>query len=129
MKIKLKSSQPGQTLVSLLFFTIIAMVMATAAFIMLLNNLQSLTEHSEATLALNIAESGAENALLRLVRNPFYTGEVLAIDEGQATIEVIPGAPIKITSTGKIRNTIKKIELEIRYNMGVLNVISWKQID
>jgi hypothetical protein len=119
----------GQTLVSLLFFTVIAMTITTTAFILLLNSLQSLTKHSEASLALNIAESGAENALLRLVRNPFYTGETLAVDEGQAEIEVVAGEPIKISSVGKIRNTLKKIELQIRYNVGVLEVISWKQLD
>jgi hypothetical protein len=118
----------GQTLVTLVVFVAIALAVTSAATTILLNTMEEGTKHSDGLLALNIAESGAENGLLRLVRNPNYTGETLSVGDGNAVISVVPGNPTTITSIGKVRNNVKKIQLGIVYNIGIINIVSWKEI-
>ena len=112
----------------LLVFMAIALTITSASLYVLLNSFDSGIKRSDGILAFDIAESGAENGLLRLVRNPNYTSETITVGEGNATILVTPGNPIVITSTGKVRNTMRKVQLQIVYNIGILNVISWKEI-
>lgn len=119
--------QKGQSLVTLLVFMAIAMAITAASMTVLLNTMESGTKYSDSLAALAISESGAENGLLRLVRNPNYTGETLTVGEGTATIEVNLTNPMTIISTGKVRNNIKQNILEIVYNIGILNVVSWKE--
>lgn len=119
--------QKGQSLVTLLVFMAIAMAITAASMTVLLNTMESGTKYSDSLAALAISESGAENGLLRLVRNPNYTGEALTVGEGTATIEVNLTYPMTIVSTGKVRNNIKQNILEIVYNIGILNVVSWKE--
>lgn len=125
---KRKHFQKGQTLLFLLVFMAIALTITSASLYVLLNSLDSGTKRSDSILAYDLAESGAENALLRLVRNPIYTGETLTVGDGSATLLVTPGNPITITSLGKVRNSVRKIQMEIVYNIGILNVVSWKEI-
>lgn len=112
----------------LLVFMAIALTITSASLYVLLNSIESGTKRSDSILAYGAAESGAENALLRLVRDPQYSGELLNIGDGNAIISVLQGNPSTITSLGRVRNSVRKIQLEIVYNIGILNVVSWKEI-
>lgn len=120
--------EKGQSLVTLLVFMAIAMAITSAAATVLLNSIEATTKYSDGLAALAVSESGAENGLLRLVRNPNYSGETLEVGDGTAVIQVNPGDPITIVSTGKVRNNIKQNVLEIVYNIGILNISAWKEI-
>lgn len=119
--------QKGQSLVTLLVFMAIALSITSASMTVLLNSMESGTKYSDSLTASAISESGAENGLLRLARNPNYTGETLAVGEGNAVIQVNPGSPMTIVSIGKVSNNVKQNILEIVYNIGILNVVSWKE--
>lgn len=119
----------GQTLVSLLVFVAIALTITSAALYVLLNGIQSETKLSDGLSAYYVAESGAENALLRLVRNPNYTGETFITSDGRADVTVANGSPITVVSVGKVRNSVRKIQVQIVYNVGILNVLTWKELN
>lgn len=119
--------QSGQTLVTLLVFIIIAATVTMTATVVLLNTTQSSSIETNNIIATQIADSGAENALLRLLRDPTYTGETLSIGEGTATISVTGSNPITITSTGTIGNYKKTVQVIVTYN-NTMSVSSWNYV-
>ena len=75
--------------------------------------------------ALNVAEAGADNALMRLVRDPTYTGESLTVGLGTATITVSGISPKTITSVGQSGNFRRTIVVTATQTNNVLAVTSW----
>lgn len=124
-----KMNQKGQALISLLFIVLIGFTVITMAVILLYVNSQSASITEQGTYAYNIAESGAEEGLLRMLRNPSYTGtqigQPLSVSSGSADIVVNNGT---ITSTGKYNNAVRKVQVQTVYNNGVLTITSWKEI-
>lgn len=119
--------QKGQALVTLLFFMVIGITITSAAVVVIVTNALSATRFEQGTDAYDIAESGAENALLRLLRNPFYTGETLPIGNGTATITVANNTIIS-SGSAAFNNEVRTIQVNTVYNNGILTVTSWKEI-
>lgn len=119
--------EKGQALITLLFFMIIAITITSAAVIISIVNSLSTSYFDQANSAYYVAEAGAENAIIRLLRDPSYTGETLNVDTGSAVITVSGTSPYVITSVGKIYNSLRKIEVDATIVNGVLTVTSWKE--
>lgn len=113
--------QRGQTLIMMLFFTLIGITVVTSATFIIITNSQGNTKLQQSVVAYEIAQSGAENAMLQLLRNPAYTGEVMTISDGTATIQVSSNSAIfTIISTGQSGNFIKKVQVTgIYQNYGI----------
>ena len=126
MRTLLTIGQAGYTVVTLLFFMAISLVVITGIVIIVLNNVLSASSFEQGTSAYYAAETGAENALIRLLRDPNYSGETLPIDGASVAIEVGNGM---VTSTATIDNSVRKIQLNYVYNNNVLTVVSWKEIN
>ncbi len=92
--------ESGQTMVALLSFMAMAITLTTAATMVTLANAMSSSKYTLGQDALNVAEAGADNALLRLARDPTYTGETLTVGTGTATITVSGTTTKTITSVG-----------------------------
>lgn len=120
--------QKGQALITLLFFMIIAITITTTAVVISLVNALSTSYLDQANSAYYVAESGAENAMLKLLRDPLYNGETMNIDTGTAAISVSGTSPITVISEGRIYNSLRKIQVEAVFTNGVLIVNSWKEI-
>lgn len=122
----------GQALINLIFFAVIASTVTTAAIIMVYVNSVSGAKLQEGMIAYQIAESGAENGLLRLLRDPSYTGETLTVGNGSAVILATGSGtvatPYFITSTGTKGNFVKKVEVQATYLNNLFSVISKKEI-
>lgn len=128
MKILKKFTQ-GQALITLLFFTVIGVTITSAAVIVLLTNSASGTKLQQGVIAYEIAQSGAENAKLRLLRDPNYQGEVLPIGEGTATILVSSSSgTFTISSVGQIGNFKRKAEVTAVYEDYILTFSSIKEV-
>lgn len=124
----MKNSQNGQTLVMLLVFVIIAItITSTAAIVVAINALGSQKMHQSLN-AFYAAESGAENALLRLLRDPNYSGETLTVGDGLTTITVTGSSTKTINVTGTNGNFQRKIQVVASYVNNVLTVVSWKEV-
>ncbi len=123
-------SQAGQALITLLFFMIIAITITAAATTVTMVNSLSTSSLEQANAAYSASEAGAENALLRLLRDPNYTGigDTASIDQASIVVQVT-GTNIKIaTSTAQIGNFIRKIQVQADYTNNILTVLSWKEI-
>jgi len=120
--------QQGQTLITLLFFMIIAISVISTAVILLITNSRTTSKTEQGIKAYYVAESGAENAILRLLRNPNYAGETLVVGEGTATMTVTGTEPKTITSTGVVGNFTKKIQVVVGYTNNILTVSSWREV-
>lgn len=119
----------GQVLIAMLYVMVIGILVTTGAIYALISNTQATTMFEAGSLAYSAAESGAENALLRLVRNPAYTGEQFSITGNQsALVTVSTGSGMTIMSTGSYGTVQKQIEVNVHYNGGELVVDSWREL-
>lgn len=120
----------GQTLVMLLVFSAISMIVSTAAVMMTIINTKTTTKFQQSTNTVYIAESGVENAILQLLRNPSYSGETLIVEEGDATVSVIDvgNDQKQIISIGKNGDFLRKLQVIINYSGNILTIVSWKEI-
>ncbi len=122
----------GQALVTLIFFMVIATTVTTAAILVIAVNSISGTRLQEGTIAYQTAQSGADNALIRVLRDPSYTGETLNVGSSSATIQVTgsgtTASPFVITSKGQNGFYIKNVEVRATNENDILNIISRKEI-
>lgn len=118
----------GQALITLLFFVIIGITVTTSAIIIIGVDILSGTKLQQSTIAYEVAESGADNALLRLLRDPTYTGETMNIGTNTATITVTGSGPYTIVSTGTVGNFTRKIQIVATYNDNLLTVTSRQEV-
>lgn len=121
-------SQKGQALIFLLFFMVVAIIVTSAAVVMVYLNSLTTNKFEQGQLTYYVAESGAENAVLRLLRDPSYTGETLAVGDGSAVVQVTGGSSKIVTSSATLRNFRKKVEVRTNYNNGIFTIESWKEI-
>lgn len=125
-QLRLNRGQKGAALVTLLFFVIIGITIISAEAIVLYTNILSASNTEQGLSAYYAAESGIEEGLIRLIRNPGYNGSTIAVGSGNVVIQVSSST---IIATGRYGNTTKKIQAETTRNNGVLTITSWKEID
>ncbi len=123
-----ENSESGQTLIALLIFMIVAISVMSTSIILISANSIAASKVEQSITAYNIAESGAENALLRLLRDPFYAGETITVDSGTAVTTVSGTSQKTIVSTGTSGQFIRKIQVIVDYNNNILTVTSWTEI-
>jgi len=125
-------SASGQALITLLFFTVIGVTITSAAVVMILVNSLSGTKQQQGEVAYEIAQSGAENGLIRLLRNPSYAGETLPVGSGSATITVTgsgtSGNPYVIVSKGTNGIFVREMQVTATYQNNLLTVTARKEI-
>ena len=132
-KFKVQSSkfkvEAGQALVTLLVFTIVAITITSAAVVIILTNSVGTSKFEQGTNTYYSAESGAENALLRLLRDPNYTGETLPVGNASVIISVAnTGSTYTITSGATLGNFIRRVEVTATFVNNILTVTSWKEV-
>lgn len=125
-ELKSKMQQKGQAVVALLFFMTISIAIITAIVIIVLNNATAVSSLEQGNSAYYLAESGAQNALLRLIRDPSYSGETLTVDQGTVVIQVANGIA---TSTATVANSVRKVQVNTVYNNNIRTVTSWTEIN
>lgn len=118
----------GQALISLLFFSIIATNVAAAAVVIIVVNSLSGAKFQQGSIAYQIAQTGAENAKLRLLRDPNYSGEILPVGAGNAEIQISKnGTQYTILSKGTIGNFMRQVQIVATYNNNLLTVTSQQE--
>src|SRR3990167_4998079 len=119
----------GQALVTLLVFIATETIITAAATTVTLINSQTTGKFAQGESALTIAQAGADNAILRLLRNSSYSGEVLNVGSGTATITVSGSSVKTITAEGKDGNFIRKIQVVGTFVNNTFTVSSWDLVD
>lgn len=125
-----QKSTSGQALITLLLFVVIGFTVTATALYLAISSIESLNKTQNGALASSIAETGAENAVLRLLRDPTgYRTDAMDINSGHVEIEVSGSNPSYIiTSTGSVGSFVRKIQVELSYTSNRLTVQSWKEI-
>ena len=123
-------NKTGQALVTLLVFIAVATTITAAATTVTLINSQTTGKFAQGESALVIAQAGADNAILRLLRDPNYSGETdLSIGSGTATITVSGSSVKTITSEGQDGNFIRKIQVVGTFVNNTFTISSWDLVD
>lgn len=119
----------GQALITLLFFTIIATTVTSAAAVIILVNSLNGAKFQQGSIAYEIAQSGIEDAKLRLLRDPNFTGETLSVGSGTVTVTVSKnGTQYTVLSKGQVGNFIRQIQLVGTYNASLFTVNSQQEV-
>lgn len=118
----------GQTLVMLLVFMSMAITVTTASVAVSISNSYSNSRLHMSNQALAVAEAGMENALLRLLRDPLYSGETLPVGDGVATIVTSGTNPVIITSTGQVGDFQRTVQVSGSFVGLIFNINSWNQL-
>lgn len=123
-------NQTGQTMVLLLVLLAVGMTVIAASIAVTVANTQSTSQFSLAQEAYSIAETGAEEALIRLLRNPGYTGTSTPINigGGQVSITVSGVDPKTIVSEGVVLNLRRKVSVVVNMSPQ-LSIQSWVEVD
>jgi hypothetical protein len=104
-----------------------ALTLTTAATVITLVNAQTTSKYTNGEEALRYAETGAENALLRLIRDPTYAGETLAIGTGSAIINISGTSPKTITSIGVSGAFRRTIQATATPSGNILTINTWSE--
>jgi len=120
----------GHVLVILLFFMVLAVTVITASVSLMILTSSSTTLYVAGNQARAVAEAGVENAIIRILRDPGYSGENdLAVGNGSVDVTVAGTTNKIITATGEIDDQVKKVEVRADYINNVLTISSWKEIN
>jgi len=130
--LELRIKERGQALITLLFFVLISLTITSGAIIIIIANSISVSKLQEGALAYYAAESGVENALLRLLRDPNYGqpgGETLTIDTSTAVITVTKsGNTATVVTVGQNGNFKRTVQAQMTYNNGYYTFSNWKEL-
>src|SRR3989338_2058926 len=121
----------GQALVSLLVFAAVGMIVTSAAVAITIINSQGSSKFTQGEEAIVVAEAGADNTLLRILRDPGGSldfDETLIIGNGTADISHDP-VPKTITSVGVVGSFKRKVQITYTYDNNILKVVTWQEID
>lgn len=121
-------NQKGQTLVSLLI--IIAVTILAVASAIVSASLSSTTAITAISGKVYYsAETGAEEALIKLLRDPSYLGETL--DLAGINVEITVSSPSLtervITSTASTNSIKRRVDVSAQFLNNILTVTSWDE--
>lgn len=121
--------QKGQTMIMLIFFVLMALSITIAAIFIMTVTSSSTTDEQIGIETKELADSAGENAVLKLERDPTYTGEVYTVGAANITISVTGGATKIATASATENSFTRKVEIHMNYTNNVLSVSSWKEIN
>lgn len=121
--------QNGQVLVSILIIIAVA-VLATGTAVVASSLSRTTGVATVSDKLLYAAESGAEETLIKLLRDPNYSGESVNINGVSVNINVTNPTPSErlIISKAVQDNLIRKVAVSAEFINNILAVNSWKQI-
>src|SRR5258708_4721129 len=124
-------SQSGQALITLLIFVVVATMIIAGAVAVTVINIQSSSKFAQGEKALRTTESGVEEVLIRLLRDPNYGSTPFNLPLNGETLSVTI-TTVSSTKTIDVFCTTctfkRKIEVVATYtNKMVVN--SWREIN
>ncbi len=126
---KNRERNQGQALVLLLVSTAIGIITTSAVITAAIVVNQSTALFTKSQLALALAESGVENAIIRLLREPNYTGETLNLADGQVVVSVTGGTNKTIVAQASVVDVVRKIQVDGTFSNTVFTINNWREVD
>lgn len=123
--------QKGQALLTIIFLMVIGMTVIVAASSIFGTGVLSTSTAEQGEIAYYNAESGAEDGILHLLRNPLLSGTVPSISQDTVSITntIQTNNTATITSVGIYANAVRKIQVQLSNSSGKLTVTSWREIN
>jgi len=106
---------------------LVAMTVTIAAIAITIINLQTNDGFVSGELALQNAQSGVENSLIQLERNPSYSGETMTLSNGTATITVSGSGTLTIVSIGAAGNFKRTVTATATDTANVITITGWSE--
>lgn len=126
------NKKSGQALVGLLSFMAVGVIVISAAVVTTLVNTQTTSSYFLAERNFAFAESGAEDANLRLLRNPNFTNSTTTYSLFSPTVSVIigvSGASSKtITVTAQFEGLMRKFQTTGSFSGTVFTPATWQEL-
>lgn len=119
----------GQALIPLLIVIIIILSLGVAAIELAISNIIVSRYFQEETSGYYTVEAVLENALLRTLRNPNYSGEDLQINDTSCTIEISGESPRVVTARCESGRWIRKLEAEVYFSEGIMEVENISEVE
>jgi len=123
-----KNNSGGFALVILMFLMVLAVTVITAAVSLMILGSSSSTLLISGDSAKSIADSCIENAIIRIIRNPAYSGESLDMNEGSCQISVTGSTNKTVAAEANYGDKKKKVEVNLNLNNNIVSLISWKDV-
>lgn len=126
----LHRSTKGQVLTSVVVFMAFGLSVIALSAVLTVINIQNTVKSTQSVQVLNYAEAGAEDGMLRLLRNPGLLGETPLVIDGVSVSVVITGDAVNktITSTASYNGFTKKVQVTASLANDKLTLVSWKQV-
>ena len=120
----------GQVLVMLVVFISIMTAITAMAVNLVINTSSSASKFENSVVLLQAAESGAEIALIKLLRNPVsYNGETFTINDASVTVNITGSSTKTLISTAQWLTLTKSVQLVINEPVdSPMTVTSWTTI-
>jgi hypothetical protein len=122
-----KIGENGQTLIALLMFMLLAITITITSVAITIINLQSGTALATGETALDNANVGAENAVLRLERDSTYAGETMTLASGTATITISGTTTKTIVSVGAVGSYRRTVTVVASNSGNIITPTSWSE--
>ncbi|SRR5258706_9951627 len=122
-------NQNGNILITLLIFMLVATIVISASVALIITNSTSVSKIEQGQMAYQAAESGLEEAVIQLLRNPSYSGTVNNVPSGlsQFSYTVGTGNPQTIDAYGSYHGFSRHLSTTATYNQDKLVVSSWQE--
>ena len=118
-------NQKGSALVTLLIFVTTGIIVISGAVAVTLINTQGTSEFGSGEKVLQIAESGAEEAVQKIIRDYDYSGGTINIGSGQVTVSVSGAATKTIESVGSLGDYERTIQVTVEIVDDTITVVGW----
>jgi len=121
-------NQKGQTLVSLLIIIAVTVLAVASAIVSAsLSSTTAITTISDKVYY--SSETGAEEALIKLLRDPGYSGETFNLEGVNVEVSVTSPTPTErvITSTASENNIKRRVDVSAEFLNNILTVTSWDE--
>ncbi|OGY24841.1 MAG: hypothetical protein A2864_02870 [Candidatus Woykebacteria bacterium RIFCSPHIGHO2_01_FULL_39_12] len=122
-------NQKGQALVSIVVLAAAAAVIAAGAALTAISLSKTAALSKDSDKVYYLAESGAEEALLALLRDPTYTGNNQKLDNTSVVISVTGINQKTIISEAFNNNVKRRVEVLAQFTNNILTITSWKEIE
>ncbi len=119
----------GQALIPLLIVIVIILSLGVAAVELAISNVVVDRYFQEEMDGYFTVESALENALLRSLRNPGYSGEDLQINEASCTIEINGETPKVVTARCESDRWVRRLQAEVSFVNGIMSTDNIREIE
>lgn len=128
--LKLRKNDSGQILTSVLVFMAFGLSVIALSATLTVINIQNTAKLAQSEQASNYAEAGAEEALLRLIRDPTYSGGSLSLSADSVIGITVTGVGDSrtVTSSATYNGFTKKVQAVVSLANNKVTLVSWKQI-